>query len=134
MSSNKLFSYHAFLKLPAVFIFLTVWFLSSQPNLVISERFRHADKVVHFFAYAFLAGSLCFWVPTGFWSRFPFLCALFVVALSAVLGALDEYHQSFVPGRDASVDDWLADVIGSVIGVASFLRIRQVWHRFRAKS
>src|SRR5262245_28938134 len=43
--------------------------------------------------------------------------ALAALAACAATGALDEWHQSFVPGRDASVLDWVADVVGSTLGV-----------------
>ncbi len=35
-------------------------------------------------------------------------------------GALDEWHQSFVPGRDVSVADWGADIAGMIIGLLLF--------------
>jgi VanZ family protein len=38
------------------------------------------------------------------------------LGLGIVYGALDEWHQSFVPGRTPSVLDWLADVTGVIIG------------------
>ena len=37
-------------------------------------------------------------------------------AWSVVWGGLDEFHQSFVPGRTASGRDLVADSIGSLIG------------------
>jgi len=37
-------------------------------------------------------------------------------------GALDEWHQSFVPGRDVSVADWGADIAGMIIGLLLFSR------------
>lgn len=33
-----------------------------------------------------------------------------------VMGAIDEIHQSFVPGRFSSIFDWFADLLGGVIG------------------
>lgn len=39
------------------------------------------------------------------------------LALAAWYGALDEVHQSFVPGREAGLPDWLADVTGAWLGV-----------------
>lgn len=35
----------------------------------------------------------------------------------SVFGALDEVHQSFVPGRFASIYDFYADLVGGGIGV-----------------
>ena len=48
------------------------------------------------------------------------------VALGAVCGALDELHQSFVPGRVAVVTDILLDACGVLFGAAAlwFLRRR----------
>ncbi|RKX91784.1 MAG: hypothetical protein DRP84_11070, partial [Spirochaetes bacterium] len=43
--------------------------------------------------------------------------ALFISIFLAVLyGLLDEFHQSFVPGRECSAYDLLVDSIGAVIG------------------
>lgn len=66
------------------------------------------DKVVHAGVYAVLGGLLR--VATGRTGA--------AVTLAAAYGASDEFHQSFVPGRDADVLDWLADVAGAVLGAA----------------
>ncbi|MCX5731999.1 MAG: VanZ family protein, partial [Deltaproteobacteria bacterium] len=34
------------------------------------------------------------------------------------IGATDEFHQSFVPGRNADVADWMADTLGAAAGAA----------------
>ncbi len=39
------------------------------------------------------------------------------ILLSAIYGALDEVHQRFVPTRQCSLTDWLADVAGTIAGV-----------------
>ena len=36
--------------------------------------------------------------------------------IAAWFGALDEVHQAFVPGREAGLDDWWADLLGSLLG------------------
>lgn len=46
-------------------------------------------------------------------SRFMSLPIVLVIALALLVGAVDEIHQSFLPGRVAGLDDWLADVVGS---------------------
>jgi len=37
------------------------------------------------------------------------------MGFSLAYAASDEMHQSFVPGRDMSIMDWLADAIGILI-------------------
>lgn len=82
----------------------------------------------HFAEYAVLAGLL--WralrpvmSKTLFWT---YGLSLVVAALYA---ASDEFHQSFVPGRDASVDDFSFDVAGAAVAlVAVFL-----WRRRQAR-
>ena len=48
-----------------------------------------------------------------------------VAVVGAVLyGVSDELHQSFVPGRDASVLDVVVDTIGATIAVVFWTRLR----------
>jgi len=42
------------------------------------------------------------------------------ILVGAAYGALDEWHQSLVPGRDPSVGDWVADAVGVVLGFLLF--------------
>jgi VanZ family protein len=58
--------------------------------------------------------------------------------LSALYGVSDEFHQSFIPGRFATVEDVVADSLGACFGVilALFFYMRGergVW-RFRFRS
>ncbi len=39
------------------------------------------------------------------------------LGLAAWAGTVDEVHQAFVAGRDAGIQDWLADLLGGWIGV-----------------
>jgi VanZ family protein len=54
-----------------------------------------------------------------------------MVGLGVLYGVLDEWHQSFVPGRVVSVADWAADIIGVVLGYFAF---RMVLSRFGPSS
>ncbi len=72
-----------------------------------------SDKLVHFSAYAALGASVA-WAsgaraagPTVRWM-------LFVSAL----GAIDEWHQQFIPSRSMDVRDWVADTAGAVGGLS----------------
>ena len=42
--------------------------------------------------------------------------AMFVLALGACYGALDELHRLLVPDRSMGLGDWLADVVGVALG------------------
>ena len=48
----------------------------------------------------------------------PSLLGAFLLAV--VLGALDEVHQSFVPGRMPDPADWLHDTVGAAFGAAAW--------------
>ena len=66
------------------------------------------DKVMHlavFAGFGFVLGGL------------PYPSAALGMAGSA-LGALDEQIQRLAPGRDVSLADWLADVLGVSLGLA----------------
>jgi hypothetical protein len=44
---------------------------------------------------------------------------LILFGLLALFGAADEIHQAFVPGRGGDPVDWLADLAGTVLGLAA---------------
>ncbi|HJP40963.1 MAG TPA: VanZ family protein [Dehalococcoidia bacterium] len=44
---------------------------------------------------------------------------LLTLAGCVIYGASDEFHQSFVPGRDADLFDLLLDVVGSTVGIVA---------------
>ncbi len=48
--------------------------------------------------------------------------ALAAIAIAAVVASLDEWHQSFVPGRSSSPYDVLLDTIGAALAQVLFLR------------
>ena len=75
------------------------------------------DKVVHFFVYGALA-TLVLRVP---WvTRHPWRVFL-AIAAASLFGASDEWHQSFTPGRQADVFDWLADTLGACLAVSLYV-------------
>ena len=72
------------------------------------------DKVMHLGVYAgfgFILGGL----------PFP---SLALGAVGSGLGAIDEQIQRLAPGRDVSLADWLADVLGISLGLALRRRSR----------
>ena len=73
---------------------------------------NQSDKLVHFSSYALLGGSVA-WAAG--WRRLRRVMAW--VCLLTLLGALDEWHQQFIPGRRMDVRDWVADTAGAVTGL-----------------
>ena len=52
--------------------------------------------------------------------------ALGAIVAAALYGVSDEFHQSFVPGRDASVIDIIVNTLGATIAVSAWVRARSV--------
>ena len=76
------------------------------------------DKLYHFIEYAILGGLLALAFVKARPSVMPSKFIWFVAAVLSILyGASDEWHQTFVPGRFATLADWVADVLGSIAGV-----------------
>lgn len=100
---------------PAFLMMIMIFWFSSRPADAL-PFFSWADKIIkksgHMLGYALLA--LSYWFALGMDSKRRWL-----VWLLAILYAVtDEYHQSFVPGRTASVWDVLIfDNPGALIGL-----------------
>ena len=94
----------------ACFWMLLIFVLSYQPHLPLPRLFSMSDLLAHAVFYgvlcALLARSLMPPEVTT-WKRM-----LLLTVLVTAYGVTDEYHQSYVPGRDASPWGVLADGIG----------------------
>jgi VanZ family protein len=74
------------------------------------------DKLAHVSVFAVLAAVM------GYASRlrgWPMLLVGFSYALG--MGALDEWHQMYLPGRSAGLDDLAADAVGAALGIGALL-------------
>ena len=103
----------------------TIFFLSHQPSLPTPSLFEHQDKLFHGGAYGLLglllAGAL-------FQPAQPLRTLLLVWLLGSLYGLSDEFHQSFIPGRDADLLDVLADSVGALLGaLAGTLFMRHLY-------
>lgn len=70
------------------------------------------DKVVHVLLYTTLGAALA-------WGRVRVEGRIshgLLLAVGYAYGGLTEWHQSFVPGRHASVADWVANIVGVTLG------------------
>lgn len=99
---------------------VVIFWLSSRQQADFPPLFPFADKLVHFVLYAGFAFfvSRAMSVQFARVDRFTIWASIVVTAL---YGATDEWHQSYVPTRSCEVGDWTADLIGAVVG--SFLYV-----------
>lgn len=85
----------------------------------------HFDKVLHMCGYALLGGLVCRALETiGSIRERRMRRFLVGLVLATLYGLTDEWHQSFVPGRSATVADALADMVGAGVGSAVWLMLR----------
>ena len=105
-----------------------IFFLSAQshpeeqlPSFLLENV---SDKVLHGVEYGILA-LLCY--RAFRWAAGPAVAqqaVVLAIVAASVYGVTDEVHQFFVPFRESSWQDWLADTIGAAIGAVSWRFIR----------
>ncbi|OGW47231.1 MAG: hypothetical protein A2V62_00105, partial [Nitrospirae bacterium RBG_19FT_COMBO_58_9] len=104
---------------PAALYAGLIFFFSAQshpeddlPSFLFKEV---SDKVLHAVEYAVLA-LLCY--RAFRWAAGPVLArqaVVLAILTASVYGLTDEVHQAFVPFRDSSWQDWLADTVGATL-------------------
>lgn len=105
---------------PAIIWAAALFVQSSIPANDIPElSFLEHDKIIHFLIYVIFA----FVVHRAIRNQSLILSLarrhyLATFLLVSFYGASDEWHQAFVPGRDASLLDWLADTMGGTVYLA----------------
>lgn len=84
---------------------------------------HNTDKVIHFTSYGLLAAAVAWADRTRSYRR------LFLwIGTVSLFGAVDEWHQQFIPGRRLDAFDWIADTAGAVAGsslVTALVRRRE---------
>lgn len=128
MSNHRLTDFLQ-LVLPLVLYCAVMYYISSLPSPPTPDLgFEWGDKIVHAGAFGLMG---LFAIRAARWfgegktlAMWIFFGVLFCIAYAA----LDELHQSYVPGRDADVMDWVADVVGALLaGGAVWLAARYRW-------
>ncbi|MBL9178029.1 MAG: VanZ family protein [Verrucomicrobiaceae bacterium] len=104
-----------------------LWWLSSQSKLPSPAKFEGIDKIEHTLYFA--AGGMCFLLGlrTAGFARKTTSAILLTVLFCAITGLLDEWHQTFTPGRSGGdVWDWAADTLGGFVGAWLVLGVQNL--------
>lgn len=119
-----------FYKLPPVLYAVAIIMVSTLSSAAPPKLGIYwADKFYHFLEY-FIFGLLIFRsFPSVHQSpkRGIYYTLLFVFGL--VYGAIDERVQYYIPRRDSSPYDWIADALGYLLAGVVFLLVRHWWLR-----
>jgi VanZ family protein len=108
---NKYVNYAA----PIVWM-VFIFFLSSRSNFpghFSQSQYQYISSLAHIFLYIVLTFLIANALMTG---KVKFKHALFnALIIAMIYGALDEWHQAFVLGREARLSDWLLDLVGCLV-------------------
>jgi VanZ family protein len=97
---------------------LIVFHFSSESQPLPAVTAHVWDKLLHLIEYGGLAALVC---RALLGEGLGWLAAVAGAIVAASLyGASDEWHQSFVPMRDADIHDWVADTLGGMAGAVVY--------------
>jgi len=112
-----------------VLLWATLIFVLSSMSTLPAPPGGLTDKHAHFGTYGVLAALLVWAITDRRPSRTTWAVAAAAVALAALYGASDEWHQSFVPGREVSGLDLAADTGGAALAAVGL----RAWAIIRAR-
>ncbi len=91
----------------------------SSPILQTVEKYVW-DKLLHLLEYSVLGILLVRALALSFKYRSLEHLAFMAFVFGSLYAVSDEWHQSFIPLRSASVYDWMADSMGILIGACAW--------------
>jgi VanZ family protein len=106
---------------PAALYYALIFFLSSR-SYEIKIDILFLDKVIHLVEFAFLGLLLSLGYFMSLKSSLGVKAGL-TIGSGILLGALDEFHQYFIPRRSVQFSDLMADAIGILIGLLLYYYI-----------
>lgn len=101
------------------------WWLSDQsdPESSVGWFWELPDWAAHAVEYA-VGGFLARATLEGVRRPSP---ALIAVVFCVLWGVVDEWHQSWIPGRDSSLLDVVADGVGGALGTLAWPLVSSLW-------
>lgn len=106
------------LLIPLIVYWIILFIGTTLPSPQYVDVFQISDKIKHFGAYLILAVLLG--LNLHFQEKWKvvaqnFLKYTFIICI--VYGLIDELHQIFVPNRSGEFLDWVADLLGTIVGI-----------------
>ncbi len=95
--------------------FLFIYWLSDQSSIPAPIWFEGQDKLYHAGAY-FIMALLAWRVVRHLFDK-PIIVCFMSVGFCSLYGFSDEWHQSFVWGRESDIADWVADTTGATLAM-----------------
>jgi VanZ family protein len=115
-------------RFPVLFYMFLLFCLSSMPGPPPdASAIPNFDKILHFLAYTGLGVVLMHLFHTSPTQRIARQAIFLTILTGTMYGMSDEWHQSFIPGRDASLLDAAFDSLGCM---AAALLYRPLGRRF----
>ena len=103
--------------LPLIFYWIILFTLTTLPAQSVPSV-GVSDKLEHLLAYFVL--SILLYLTLLFQKKSVLLknyAMLFTLLIVFAYGVLDEVHQLMIPGRSCELLDFLADILGGIIGI-----------------
>ena len=120
-SNPSLFSLWAPVVLYAALIFILSSFSFHLPWFQKTQKI-HADKLVHVVEYVIFGVLVCRALSMqSFFKGAAGRLFITVVLVGVLYGTSDEFHQRYVPYRDSSFGDGVADTVGTALGALVWL-------------
>jgi VanZ family protein len=105
--------------LPAFLYYSLIFYFSSR-SISLKANIPFMDKAIHLIEFSVLGFLLSFGCFLSL--KYSSKVKAYMTFLSGtLLGALDELHQYFVPGRSTEILDWIADALGVLLGLLIFI-------------
>ena len=106
-----------FIYLPLAVHWITIFILTSLPDKDLPS-ISFDDKIKHFIAYFVLSFFLTLALNVqNKYKKMKENHIKYSFLITMIYSTFDEVHQAFIPGRIAEFWDWLANLIGSLLGI-----------------
>lgn len=99
-------------------------------STIIYELNLFIRKAAHFFVFFLMSAFI--YAESVIWIRSYFFSGVISVFLSMIYAVIDEYHQSFTPGRTPLVKDVFIDTAGALLGAAACFGIISIIFHVKA--